>query len=65
MANYDVRIIFRTTEENRSMLQSLADVAGHNNISRTVRELIDETCDQARMFAAQRRRHRGQKGGGR
>ena len=59
MANYDVRIIFRTTEENRGLLQSLADLAGHNNISRTVRELVDANCAQQRPRQARRQ----QKGG--
>ena len=56
MANYDVRINFRTTGENRGTLQQLADLAGHNNISRTVRELVDTHCAQHRPSQARRKR---------
>ena len=56
MANYDVRITFRTTEENLAILQAQADDAGHNNISRTVRELVDTACAQHQPRQARRKR---------
>ena len=59
MAQFDIRITFRTTAENKAILQAWADDVGHNNVSRVVRELIEGHCLTRRHT---HKAHRGQKG---